>query len=268
MHTIWKGSISFGLVHIPIKLFSATDDKDVKLRMLHKACHTPVKYEKKCPACETKLEQQEITKGYEYDEGRFVLVEDDDFEKLNEAQTRSIDIIDFIKLEEIDPIYYNRSYFLGPQEHGEKAFSLLKQAMDDSGRIGLATFTFRSKQHLAAVRVYQQALVLETLFYPDEVRESAHVPGTQVSVNMSEKELNMAIQLIDQLTTPFNPQKYTDDYRVALMELIEGKIKGEDVKIAKEVPQTNIVHLMEALQASIDQTKPKAKSRRKKAANP
>lgn len=267
MHTMWKGSISFGLVHIPIKLFAATEDKDIKMRYLHKECHTPIKYEKICPACKKEIQTEDIVKGYEYEAGKFVILDKEELDEVANNKNKNIEIIDFVKLEEIDPIYFNRSYYIGPNENGEKAYMLLKQAMNDSGKIGLAKITLRAKEHLAVVRVYERGLVLETIFYPDEVRNVEHVPGILEQIELNEKELDMAKQLIEQLTTPFEPEKYTDDYRTALTDLIQSKISGEDIKIAKEVPQTNVVHLMEALQASIEKTKPQKqkRTRRKKA---
>lgn len=260
MHTMWKGSISFGLVHIPIKLFAATEDKNIKLRFLHKECHTPIKYERVCPACDREVENEEIVRGYEYEPDQFVVVDKDELDELKKAQNKTVEILDFVKLEEIDPIYFNRSYFIGPNENGEKAYSLLKQAMEDSGKIGLAKLTMHSKEHLAAVRVYDKGLLLETIYYPDEVRNIDHVPGIDEKIELNQKELDTAIQLIEQLTTEFEPEKYQDDYRNALSELIESKISGNEIKTAKKAPQkTNVVDLMDALQASIDETKPKKK---------
>ncbi|MFN7252794.1 MAG: Ku protein [Anaerobacillus sp.] len=267
MHTMWKGSISFGLVHIPIKLYSATENKDIKLRMIHKECNSPIKYERTCPVCEKEVENDEIVKGYEYEPGKFVLLDAEDLEKIEQEQNKSVEIIDFVKLEEIDPIYFNRSYFIGPNDNGQKAYMLLKQAMDQSGKIGIAKITIRSKQNLAVVRVYKNTLVLETIYFPDEVRNIDQVPGVPDNIELSEKEMETAIQLIEQLTTTFEPEKYTDDYRTALMDLIQAKITGNEVKTSKQTPQTNVVDLMEALQASIDQTKPKKRktTRTKKA---
>lgn len=257
MHTMWKGAISFGLVNIPIKLFAATENKDIKMRYLHEKCHSPVQYEKICPVCEETVDTKEIVKGYEYEPGKFVVVEKEELDELAGISDKSIEIIDFIKLEEIDPIFYNRSYFIGPGENGTKSFALLKKAMEDTGKIGLAKFTLRSKEHLAAVRVYKNGLVLETIFYPDEVRNVDHVPGLTDEVSLNDKELEMAKQLIEQLTAPFEPEKYEDEYREAVLELINSKISGDEVKVAKEKPKTNVVDLMEALQASINESKGK-----------
>jgi DNA end-binding protein Ku len=255
MHTMWKGAISFGLVNIPIKLYAASEDKDIKMRYLHKECHNPIKYEKKCPVCNEEVKPDEIIKGYEYEPGKFVEIEKNELDELTSEANKSIEIIDFVDLKEIDPIFFNRSYFVGPNEHGEKPFSLLKQAMENTGKIGLAKITLRSKQHLAVVRVYKQGLVLETIFYPDEVRSIDQVPSLPENINIDEKEVKMAEQLIEQLTTEFEPSKYTDDYREQLMSLIQSKITGEEITVVKDKPKANVVDLMDALQASLDQSK-------------
>jgi DNA end-binding protein Ku len=258
MHTMWKGSISFGLVNIPIKLHTATEDKDIKLRTLHKKCHSPVKYEKVCSVCEEELQPDDIVKAYEYTKGKYVVLEAEELESLRkENEDKAVEIIDFVKMEEIDPIYYNRSYYMSPNEGGGKAYSLLRKALKDSQKVGLAKIIIRAKEQLAIVRVYENTLVMETIHFPDEVRSSADVPSVPAEDKVTEKELDTAIMLIEQLTTEFNPEKYTDDYRTALLELIESKRTGQETVTAKEKePVTNVTDLMAALQASIDRTKP------------
>ena len=257
MHTMWKGSISFGLVNIPIKMFSATEDKDVKLRTLHKECHTPIKYEKVCPNCEKEVQNEDLVKGYEYVKGKFVILEEEELEQLKkEHEDKNVKIIDFVKLDDIDPIYFNRSYFLGPGENGSKAYSLLREALQTSGKIGVAEITIRSKQQLAVVRVYKDCLVMETIHYPDEVRNVKDVPSVPEKTDVNEQELKTAIMLIDQLTTEFDPEKYEDDYREAILKLIESKITNEQgTTTPKEGEKNNVVDLMSALQASIERTK-------------
>lgn len=264
MHTIWKGSISFGLVHIPVKLFAATENKNVSFRQLHEKCHTPIKYEKVCPSCETEVSQEDIVKGYEYEKGKFVILNEEELDVLAQKKNKHIEIVDFIKLEEIDPIYFNRSYYLGPHEHGEKAYSLLQKAMQDSQKVAIAKIMLRAKEHLAAIRVYEQALVLETIHYPDEIRRAENIPGLRDDIQISDKEMEMALQLVEQLTTTFDPEKYTDEYRERVKELVQNKVSGNEVKIAPEVPQTDITNLMEALQQSINETKSQKKQTRKR----
>lgn len=264
MHTMWKGAISFGLVNIPIRMFASTENKDIKFRYLHKKCRTPIKYMKTCPTCQTEVGPDELVKGYEYEPGRFVLIEEEDLNALKPELKKSIEILDFVNLAEIDPIYFDKSYYLSPQETGEKAYHLLRQAMNDTGKIGIAKITIRDKQSLAALRVYRNLLVMETIFYPDEVRPVEQVPGIPERVALQDKELEMAVQLISNLAASFEPGKYTDDYREALKMLINKKIEGEEIEIPAEAPERNIIDLMQALQASIEQTSPKVKKTRER----
>lgn len=266
MHTIWKGSISFGLVNIPIKLHAATEDKDIKLRNLHKECHSPIKYEKICPVCEVEIKNEDIVKAYEYTKGKFVVLDDEELESLKkEKEDKAVEIIDFIKMEQIDPIFYNRSYFMSPSEGGGKAYSLLRKALEESEKVGLAKIIIRSKEQLAVIRVYENTLVMETLHFPDEVRSAGDVPNVPMEEKVTDKELSTAILLIDQLTNDFEPEKYTDDYRKALLELIESKRTGKEIVTPNEKEKTsNVTDLMAALQASIDRTKPKVAATKKK----
>ncbi|MGR3764668.1 non-homologous end joining protein Ku [Rossellomorea sp. NS-SX7] len=266
MHTIWKGSISFGLVNIPIKLHSATEDRDIKLRSLHKECHTPIKYEKVCPVCDKEIEHNDIVKGYEVTKGKFVVLEEEELNEIKEANAeKTVEILDFIKIDEIDPIFYDRSYFLSPNDGGKKAYTLLRKALLTSGKVGIAKITMRSKEHLSVVRVYENTLVMETIHYPDEVRASKDVPNVPESDDISEKELETATMLIEQLTSEFQPENYHDEYRERLSKLIESKQTGEKVVTAKErAPKENVTDLMAALQASIDSTKPEKKKTEKK----
>jgi DNA end-binding protein Ku len=270
MHTIWKGSISFGLVNIPIRLHAATEDKDVPLRSLHKECHTPIKYEKVCPTCEVELKPDDIVKGYEVAKGKFVVLENNELEELKkEVEEKAVEIIDFIQLSDIDPIYFNRSYYMSPNEGGSKAYTLLRKALLESEKAGIAKIVMRSKEQLAVIRVYHQTLLMETIHYPDEVRNAEEVPNVPLKDNITKKELDTALLLIDQLTTPFEPERYEDEYRNRLLQLIESKRTEKDlVTAAEKEPKANVTDLMAALQASIDRTKPKkaATKRKRKAA--
>ncbi|MET3320257.1 non-homologous end joining protein Ku [Peribacillus butanolivorans] len=274
MHTIWKGSISFGLVNIPIKLHAATEDKDISLRTLHKECHSPIKYEKVCPVCQKEVGKEDIVRAFEYTKGKFVVLEDSELEELKKQnEEKSVEIMDFVKIEEIDPIYFNRSYFMSPNDGGIKAYSLLRQALKESNKVGLAKIIIRSKEQMAVIRVVDNTLLMETIHYPDEVRSAADVPNIPANDTIVKKEIDTAILLIDQLTTTFDPTKYNDDYRTALLELIESKKTGQKTITAKtkETVPNNVTDLMEALQASIDRTKPdklegKKTTTRKKAA--
>ncbi|WP_085521775.1 non-homologous end joining protein Ku [Tuberibacillus sp. Marseille-P3662] len=255
MHTMWKGSISFGLVNIPIKIYAATENKDIRFRSLHEECHTPIKYQKYCPTCETTVENNDIVKGYEYESGKFVTVSQEEINEIKGETTRSVEIMDFVNLDDIDPIYFNKSYFIGPNDQGEKAYALLKQALDDTNKIGIAKITMHSKQHLAIVRCYEQGLLMETIYYPEEVRDVGNVPGIDQDINVDDKELNTAKQLIEQLTAEFDPEKYTNEYREDLHDMIEAKINGNEIAKPEQAPEKeNVVDLLSALQKSIDET--------------
>ncbi|MEH7245171.1 Ku protein [Neobacillus niacini] len=267
MHTMWKGSISFGLVNIPIKLHTATEDKDIKLRTLHNKCHAPIKYEKICTACEEEVKPEDIVKAYEYTKGKFVVLDQEELENLRkENEDKAVEIIDFVKIEEIDPIYFNRSYYMSPNEGGSKAYSLLRKALQESQKVGLAKIIIRSKEQMAVIRVYENTLVMETIHFPDEVRSAGDVPNVPSDDKVTEKELVTAIMLIDQLTTEFEPAKYTDEYRTALLELIESKRTGQETVTPAAAKETtsNVTDLMAALQASIDRTKPSKETAVKK----
>jgi DNA end-binding protein Ku len=257
MHTVWKGSISFGLVNIPIKLHAATENKDVKLRQLHKECHTPISYKKVCEGCQKEVTDEDIVKAYEYTKNKFVVLDAEDLENLRkEAEDKAVEIIDFVKLEEIDPIYFEKTYFLSPDATGTKAYALLRKTLEQSGKIGVAKIIIRSKEQLAVLRVYKDALVMETIHFPDEVRSVGDVPNIPSADVVIQKELDTALMLVDQLTTEFDPTKYNDEYRTALMELIEEKKANSTVTATDKKPlPDNVTDLMSALQASLDKTK-------------
>jgi len=269
MHTMWKGTISFGLVNIPIKLHAATENKDIKLRQLHEECKSPIEYKKRCPVCEREVESQEIVKAYEYAKNKFVVLDAEDLETLKkEQEDKAVEILDFVKLEEIDPIYFERTYYMSPNEGGSKAYGLLRKALTDTGKIGVAKIIIRSKEQLAIVRVYQNTLVMETIHFPDEVRQSKDVPNVPEETELSKKEVSTAVTLIDQLTAEFDPEKYKDEYRTALLDLIEAKRNNEEVTTAADKPKPdNVTDLMEALEKSLEKTKGTKKKTTKRKSN-
>lgn len=258
MHTMWKGTISFGLVNIPVNLHAATENHDVKLRQLHKECETPIRYEKHCPHCDKDVDNDEIMKAYEYAKNQFVPLADEELEALQkEKSEKAVEIVDFVKLDQIDPIYFEKSYYLSPNTGGAKAYGLLRTALRQTGKIGVAKLMIRSLEQLAVIRVYGNTLLVETIHYPEEVRPLADVPNIPEESVVTDKELETAKMLIEQLTTEFDPSKYTDEYRVALMELIEQK-KGNTTETKgkkKEKTPPQVANLMEALEASIQQAK-------------
>jgi DNA end-binding protein Ku len=256
MHTVWKGAISFGLVHVPVKMFSATEDKDISMRYIHKTCITPLSYVRKCQTCEKEVEWEEISKGYEFEPGRFILFEKDELEEISGEANKEIKILDFVNLTDIDPVYFQKTYYLGPGDTGAGAYMLLLDSMRQTGKIGIAKVSIRSKSSLAAIRVIDNCLAMETIFYPDEIRPISQVPNLPEKVTVNEREMEMAKMLINQLSTPFEPEKYKDEYRARLLDAIEHKVAGEEIQSAPEVQKTSVIDLMAALQASLNATKP------------
>lgn len=251
MHTLWKGSISFGLVNVPVKMHAATESQEFKFNYLHKDCQQRIRSIKKCPQCDQEVDMADLVKGYEYEKDRYVVISDEDLASLEQPMSRSIDILDFVDIKEIDPIYYQKSYYLSPEETALKAYRLLSQAMEESGKVALARVTMRSKQHLACLRVFEGGLVMETMHYPKEIR---HMDVVWDRVVPTETELTMARQLIDNLARPFEPEKYRDELHEQLAQLIESKAAGETFKVEVPPKGGQVVDLMEALRASIAQT--------------
>lgn len=251
MRSMWKGSISFGLVNIPVKMYTATQEKQLRFNQLHYLCHTPIKYEKVCPHCEQRVEEEEIVRGYEYEKGQYVVLTNEELEGFRRRSTGTVDILRFVDLHEIDPVYFNKTYYLEPSETGGKAYLLLKEALSTSGRIAVAQITIRSKSSLAVIRTYHDILALETIFYPDEIRAADRL-DVRSSAPISEKELTMAISLIDSLTEPFQPEHYSDERRLEMLRLIEEKIGGRDFVPAQPGEEKEpAVDLLAALEASL-----------------
>jgi DNA end-binding protein Ku len=266
LRPLWKGAISFGLVNISIKLYAATESKGLKFNFLHEPCLTPVKYEKHCPTCKREVKQEEIVRGYEYEKGRYVVLRDEDFERIPTNATKTINILDFISLAEIDPIYYDRTYYLEPTSGGEKAYALLQQAMEETGRVAVAKITIRNKESLAAIRVKDGCLLLETMFWPDEIRQSALLQLSPIQLE-NEKEVQMARSLIENLSAPFAVQKYTDEYREVLLKMVQAKIDNEEIVGVEPSAPGKVVDLMTALRESIklaQESQPANKEKKKR----
>lgn len=256
MRSLWKGALSFGLVSIPVRLYAATRAHDVRFHLLHRPCHTPVRYRRFCPACAREVGPEEVARGYEHPAG-YVLVEDADLEALPLPTRKTIEILDFVRLEEIDPIYYETAYFLEPAEGGGKAYALLRRVLREAGRVAVAKVALRAKESLACVRVYgregEGVLVLETMFYPDEVRSYADLEGASRPAEVTERELAMARHLVDSLTVAFDPARYRDAYREALLQVIEEKVRGQEVVAPPAREPARVLDLVAALEESIRQ---------------
>jgi DNA end-binding protein Ku len=249
---IWSGAISFGLVNVPVKVFSATSSKDVRFHQLDGKSKSRIKQKRVSVATGEEVPYEDLIKAYEIAPDNYVTVTPEELEALDPKASKTIDIEDFVDLDQIDPVYYERPYYLVPDKGGQKAYALLRNAMRETNKVGIARVVLRTKQYLAAIRAKGDVLVLETMLYPDEVNptEELDVPGDEVDVTPREEK--MARQLIDSLTTEFDPDKYHDEYRERVLALIEQKASGQEIVVeeAAEEP-AKVVDLMAALEASL-----------------
>ena len=267
---IWKGSISFGLVNIPIALYPATRREELKFRLLRKSDLSPVNYKRVAEKDGKEVPWDQIVKGYEYEKGKYVVLKDEDFDRVDLEATQTVDIQDFVDQEEIDPMFFYKPYYLEPQKGGDKAYALLRDALKHSGKVGIAKVVIKTRQHLAGVKPEDGALILELMHFADELAdtEKLHLPK---KAEVGKRELNMAKSLIDSMSSKWDPAKYKDDYREALMEVIEERVEAGGKEIEekpKKAPKpTKVIDLVSVLQKSLHQTgarkKAMAKSRRK-----
>ncbi len=251
MRPIWKGSISFGLVYIPISVYPATREEKLSFRQLRAADLSPIKYKKVAEADQKEVPASEIVKGFEYERGRYVIMKEEDFAKVKIESTHSIDITDFVELEQVDPKFFYKPYFLEPQKGGEKAYALLHKALAGTAKIGIAKVVISNREYLASVKPDGLFLVLDLMHFASEILkpEELNAPSTAIS----EKELQMAKTLIESMSTDWEPEKYRDEYRTAVLELIEQKAQQKPIadKPAAPVRQTNVVDLVKVLQESL-----------------
>ncbi len=267
---IWKGSISFGLVYIPIALYPATRREELKFRLLRKSDLSPVNYKRVAEKDGKEVSWDQIVKGYEYEKGKYVVLKEEDFERIDLEATQTVDIQDFVDQEEIDPMFFYKPYYVEPQKGGDKAYTLLRDALKDSNKVGIAKVVIKTRQYLAGVKPEDGTLVLELMHFADELADPGklHVPK---KTEVGKREMNMAKSLIDSMSSKWNPEKYKDDYREALMEVIEEKVEAGGKEIEekpKKAPKpTKVIDLVSVLQKSLEQTggkkKAAGKSRRK-----
>src|SRR4051795_12853777 len=264
MRSIWSGTISFGLVSVPVQMFSATQSKELRFHFLHKDDLQPIGYDKVRKDTGESVDPDEVVRGFEIEKGRYVPIEDEDLDRLDIELTHSIDVCDFVDLEDIDPIYFRKAYYLLPQDGAEKPYRLLVRALEETGKVAIAKIVIRNKQHLAALRPWNGVLVLETMYYADEVREPEQVNG---GGQLRKPEVEMAKSLVENLSAKFDPAKYDDTYRQELLELLRAKAEGEPLPPAEDEPEGEVVDLMAALRESVERTQKsgRKRSRAKKA---
>jgi len=257
MRPIWKGAISFGLVTIPVGLYTATDNKRPKFRQLRDGDHSRVRYKRVAESDGEEVPFENIVKGYEIDKDRYVVFSDEELEQaLKTKGSGLVDVVQFVKAEEIDPIYYRASYYLAPEQTGIKAYKILLQALAERDMVGLARVAIRDREYPATLRAENDVIVMETMFWPDEIREPAF-EELETEVEVSKAELDMAASIIDNLTAPFEPDAWVDASREAVEELAQRKMEGEEIVTTEgAAPQpTGVVDLLEALKASVEATK-------------
>ena len=249
---LWKGAISFGMVSIPIKLYTATEEKDVHFNMLHAKDNSRIRQRTFCAEEEVEVPRDELVRGYEVAPGQYVVMDDRDFANVPVNTTRTIEITDFVSLDEIDPILYQKTYYLEPEDVGLKPFALLMAALRETGRVAVAKVAMRQKEQLCTLRLYQNTIALETMYYADELRSPEELTAPGEDIQITERELQMAKSLVDMLTTAdFDLMQYKDNYREALLELIRQKSEGQVVTAPVAEP-TKVTDLMEALRASVE----------------
>jgi DNA end-binding protein Ku len=258
-----SGTLSFGLVSIPFKIYTAASAEGVKFHQLHDKCGNRIKYQVYCPTDDEVVERSDLVKGYEYAKGQYVRFEGDELKALEEEKTHNLEIIEFVPLDTVDFVYIEKSYYLGPDKGGHKAYRLLSEAMKETGRVALGHHIARGKSHLVLVRPYKDGLMMHQVFYSNEVRDFGDIDiGDDVAFKDTETE--MARQLIEQLSVDrFEPDKFRDEFRARVLQAVEEKIAGHEITTTPEAPQAKVIDLFEALKASVEQSQATGKRKLK-----
>jgi DNA end-binding protein Ku len=263
MRTIWNGSISFGLVNIPIGLALATQRSDVAFRTLHRECGTPIKQKRWCPFHERDVEPDELVKGWEFAKGEFVFVEDADLEAVALQRSQSIEIVRFVQLADVDPVYFDRTYYLAPASTPaqRRPYVLLLRAMTESGMAAIGKFVLWGKENLCLIRPHGESLVLETLFFAEDVRSSTEIEEAVAETEVQATELDLAQQVIQSLVGEFDPEEFGNQHRQEVRAMLEAKLAGQEIKRPEPVPETPVIDLMDALRKSVQQVQDDKKPR-------
>ena len=257
-HAIWSGAINFGLVTIPVKLFTAVRTNDLRFNFLHKKDDGRIFNERHCTVCGEKVEYADLVRGYEYEKGHYVTLADDDFKSVLPEATQSVDIVEFVDLDQINPMYFDTPYYLEPEKKGRHAYALLRESLREANKVGIARVVIRSREHLAALKPNGEALVLELMHYADELVEQSSFDFPELKEKVAPAELKVAKMLIDSMSSEtFEPEKFHDEYRESVTAMIEARVAGETVTTteAKRPTATNVVNLMDVLQRSLEQTR-------------
>jgi DNA end-binding protein Ku len=259
--SLWKGAITFGLITVPVGLYSAVEERDIHFHMLDARDGSRIRYQRVNASSGKEVSRDDIVKGYEFEKDRYVTFTDDELEQIPSESFRTIDVVQFVDQDQIDPVYYQSAYYLAPEESGRKAYALLAESLERSGRVGLAKITLRNKERLAVIRARDGVMMLETMNWPDEIRTPPFDPSRRPPA--SDREVEMAQRLIDELTEDFDPERFHDTYRERLEQAIQAKVEGEEISFAPEPPPSEEVSdLMEALRASVEAARSKSGGRK------
>jgi DNA end-binding protein Ku len=263
--SMWKGVVSFGMVSIPIRLYNATESSaKVSFRQLCPEHRSPINYKRWCPEGEHEVQYGEILKGFEVGKDRYVIIDDKDLDNIPLATTHSIDITEFVPTDDIEPgLYYNSAYYVEPEELGKKPYHLLRKALEATGRLAVAKIALRDREHLCALHSTNGVLLMNTLHWPDEIRSAEGLKGLEGEVRINPKELEMAKALIESLADTFDPSRYKDEYREAVMKVVQAKVEGEVIEAPPTPQPAKVMDLMEALRASVEQAKKRRSTREK-----
>jgi len=248
--TVWKGYVSFGMISIPVRLMVAARDERVGFNQIHKPCNSRIRQQVFCPACERTVERSELVKGFEYAKDRYVIVDEKEIEKVEPPSTRTMEIVQFVKLEEVDPLYYDVSYYAVAEDPGRKAYQLLVQAMEKTGYAAIAKVAMHQREYTVALRARGNGLTLHTMYYAEEIRQVAEY-GQSDGVEIKPQELLLAEQLVAGLAAPFDPRQFRDEYQERLKGLIQAKIDGQEIIASEPKRLAPVIDLMEALQKSL-----------------
>jgi DNA end-binding protein Ku len=249
--SVWKGTLSFGLLAIPVKLYTAARSQRMNLHQLHKVCHTRLKQPLYCPQCKRQVERSEVVRGYEYEKGQYVIVNEEDIKKITPRSSAVMEIVAFVKQEQIDPIYFDASYFVLPDKDSEKPYALLLKTLEDSHRVGIATVTMHQREYTVFIRPRKNGLTIHTMYYANEIREIAGYGKAEKDVKLKPAEVKLAEQLVESLSQDFKPEQFHDKFQENLKALIEAKQKGRTIVAERKPGPARVIDMMEALKKSL-----------------
>jgi DNA end-binding protein Ku len=260
--SVWKGTLSFGLLAIPVKLYTAARSQRMNLHQLHKVCHTRLKQPLYCPHCNRQVDRSEVVRGYEYEKGRYVVINEDEIKKITPRSSTVMEIVAFVKQEQIDPIYFDASYFMLPDKESEKPYALLLRTLEDSNRVGIATVTMHQREYTVFIRPRNSGLTIHTMYYANEIREIAGYGKAEKDVKLKPAEVKLAEQLVDSLSQDFKPEQFRDKFQENLKALIEAKQRGKTVVAERKPAPARVIDMMDALKKSLSNAE--AQQNRKK----